>query len=470
VNVVALRSVGPRRAFPVAVAILPLAAVLVAILVFGPYYGIEDDASLLGMVGQAGHEGFWHVWWSHVSADFGTWGMVRPFYWALAYVQYRIGYSSPTALFVLNWAATGLALGLAGFALARALRVPAGRRPVFYGVYGAAAIAFPWTLDLFAFPSLQEKWVIVAAALGLLWFAEPRVRTRPALWYAVSAALILLGALTKAQYLVFLPAYLLLVIDAHRRQGAPRARAWFVLGAGIAVALAVRVLAAHGTYTSQFRLSNVPSQVRSHYFWLIVAFAVVWSAYVLWRHRRGADTLLVDLIPLVVFCAFAVVFVQWTGFVFGIVAPVAAAAPALVASRLPSVTLRAVALGAVFVWALAWVSVRSNELFGPLASIGEFARSGTAVAAASGRPVYISCQEGSSAIAYYVRRETGATLVVRPQAGVPWASAKGTPPPDSFRYALADEHLCPALIRSAEWDVVWRSSQDGGFTLYRRRA
>jgi len=471
--VLALPSVRVRerrwQALPLAVAVLPLVAVLVAILVFRPYYGIEDDATLLGMVGDAGKHGFPTVWWHHLSADVDTWGMVRPFYWALAYVEYRAGYSSPTTLYVLNWLATGFALAVCGVALARAFRVPRGRRLVFYGVYGAAAIAFPWTLDLFAFSSLQEKWVILAAGLGLLWFAEPRARTSPAVWYSASAALIVLGALTKAQYLVFLPAFLLLVMDARRREGVPKARVWFVLGAGAVVAIAVRVLAAHGTYTSQFRLSNVPTQLRSHYFWLIVAFAVVWGAYVLVRRRRGEDTLLVDLIPLVVFSAFAVVFVEWTGFVFGIVAPVAAAAPALAASRLPNARLQAVALAAAFVWALAWVSVRSNELYGPLASLGDFARSRPAVAAAHGQPVYISCQEGSSAIAYYVRRETGASLSVRPEAGVPWAAAKGTPPPDSFRYTLADAHLCPALIDPAAWAPIWRSSQEGGFTLYRRR-
>jgi hypothetical protein len=461
-------TVTTRRLAPAAVGVLPLVAVLVAILVFRPFYGIEDDASMLGMVGQVGQDGFPPVWWHHISSDVSTWGMVRPFYWALAYVEYRVGYTSPTALYVLNWAATGFAFALAGFALSRALRVPEDRRTVFYGVYGAAAIAFPWTLDLFAFPSLQEKWVIVAAALGLLWFAAPRRDTSPAVWYAVSAGLIVLGALTKAQFLVFLPAYLLLVLDAHRRAGVQRRRVWFVLAAGAAVAIAVRALAAHGTYTSQFRLSNVPTQLRSHYFWLIVAFAVVWAGYVLWRRRRGADTLLVDLIPLVVFVSFAVVFVQWTGFVFGIVAPVGAAAPALVASRLPEARLRKVALAAAFVWALTWVSVRGPELYGPLASIGDFARSRDAVAATAGKPVYISCQEGSGAIAFYVRRETGATLLVRPQAGVPWSTAKGTPPPDSFRYALADAHLCPALIRPAEWTAIWHSGQSGGFTLYRR--
>ena len=453
----------------VVVCALPFVAVLAAILVFRPFYGIEDDANLLGLVSAVGEHGFLSVWWDHLSADVNTWGMVRPFYWALAYLEYRAGSSSSTVLYVVNWAATAVVLLLAGIALARALRVPRGRRTLFLAVYGAGVLAFPWTLDLFAFPSLQEKWVILAAALGLLWFAEPRRETSPLVWYPVSAAVIVAGSLTKAQFLVFLPAFLLLLLDSRRRAGIPMARIWFVLGVSVAVAGAVRAIAAHGTYTSQFTLGNVPGQLRSHYFWLLAAFTVAWAAYVLVRRRHGTDTLLVDLIPLAVFVAFAVVFVQWTGFVFGIVAPVAAAAPALVATRLPDVRLRSLALAAAFVWAIAWISVRSGELYGPLASIGEFTRSAAAASlAAAGLPVYISCQEGAGAISLYVRRQTEAPLTVRPEAGVPWSAAKSTPPPDGFRWALADGHLCPAQIDPSRWTVVWRSDESDGFRLYRR--
>ena len=34
-------------------------------------------------------------------------------------------------------------------------------------------------------------------------------------------------------------------------------------------------------------------------------------------------------------------------------------------------------------------------------------------------------------------------------------------------FALADAHLCPALIDESQWRAVWRSSHGGGFTLYK---
>ena len=191
---------GIRRARALSAALPPLAGfglpflgVLVALLRFDPYYGLMDDATLLGFVGDVGRDGFAGVYADRVWSDIWSWGMVRPFYWALAYVHYRAGAESVTALYLLNWAVTGACLLAAGVGLGRAFCVPAARRPLFLGVYGAAVLAFPWTLDLFAFPSLQEKWVILAGGLGLVWFAEPRARLSPRAWYAVSAAVVVLG-------------------------------------------------------------------------------------------------------------------------------------------------------------------------------------------------------------------------------------------------------------------------------------
>ena len=157
--------------------------------------------------------------------------------------QYNAGAESPTALYVVNWAATGAVLAFAGFAIARAFRVPRDRLATFLAVYGAAVFVYPWTLDLFAFASYQEKWVVLAAALGVLWFAEPRERLPAWQWYAVSAAVIGLGAMTKAQFVVFLPAFLLLVLD-HRREGrASWSRIAAVTAMGLVAALALRAVA-----------------------------------------------------------------------------------------------------------------------------------------------------------------------------------------------------------------------------------
>jgi hypothetical protein len=453
----------PGWALPAAGIGLPLAAVLVAILVLEPYYGVVDDAILLGYAGVAAVD-FPGEWWDRVSSDVSGWGMVRPFYWALAYGEYNAGAESPTALYIVNWAATGAVLAFAGFAAARAFRVPRERYGIFLGVYGAAVFVYPWTLDLFAFASYQEKWVVLAAALGLLWFAEPREHLPAWQWYAVSALVIGLGAMTKAQFVVFLPAFVVLVLD-HRREGRSSwTRVAAVTALGAAAALTLRAVAWQGDYTEGFGLGNVPDQLGSRYLWLVTAFALAWTVYAL--ARREAP--LRDLIPTAVFLAFVFVFAQWPGgFLWTLLGFVAAGAFALAVSRLRSQTLAATALVASLVWACTWIVVRTDELYSSLTSIGEFARSAPARSlAAAGTPVYISCEEGSAAIAAYVRREQGLALSVRPRDAVPWSSAKGLEPPPGFRYALVDARLCPAAIDGAEWQAVWRPSREGGFVLY----
>ena len=373
----------------------------------------------------------------------------------------------PTALYVVNWAATGAVLAFAGFAIARAFRVERDRLGIFLAVYGAAVFVYPWTLDLFAFPSYQEKWVVLAAAFGLLWFAEPRERLPAWQWYAVSALVIGLGATTKAQFVVFLPAFCLLVLD-HRREGrAGWSRVAGITAMGAVAALALRAVAWQGDYTEGFGLSNVGDQLDSRYLWLVAAFALAWTAYAVVRRkpapRPHSDGSLRCLR----------LRLRAVARRLPLDAPRLRRRRRLRASRLaPSLAGFAMtALVASLVWACTWIVVRTDELYSSLTSIGEFARSAPArTLAADGTPVYISCEEGSAAIAGYVRREQGSPLSVRPQEAVPWTSAKGLEPPASFRYALVDARLCPAAVDGAKWRAVWTPSRDGGFVLYRREA
>jgi hypothetical protein len=448
----------------------PLLAVLVSVLLIHPYYGIVDDGPALGLVHSVSRQGFFHAYGHEVWDDARVGGQVRPFYWLLEYGEYRAGLHNPTVLYVLNWLYTGLCLAVAGLGLAAAFRVPASRRSLFLGTYGAAVFVFPWTLDMFAFPSPQERSVALAAGLGLLWFARARERIRPVLWYAVSALVVVLGSLTKATFLVYVPVFLLVLLDGRRRGVVPWSRIAWVAGVGATTAIALRIVGAHGGYTDQFRLGNVPSQLHSHYLWLLMAFAVAWAVYAVVRHRHGADTLLLDLIPVVAFAGFVAVYLQWQGWVFYVISFVVAGAFALLVTRLPDSRVATAVLVAAIVWAVTWTVVRTGELYGSLASIGQFARSPTALSLAhTHKPVYISCQEGSQTIAHYVLLEQGVPLTVQPGAGVPWQQAKGAPPPPAFRYALADRHLCPAKIDDSQWSVAWRPSRSGGFTLYRRK-
>ena len=448
---------------------IPLLAVLVAILIIEPYYGVVDDATLLSYVSRVGDSGFFSVWADSVRGDIGDWGMVRPFYWALAYLEYRAGAEGATALYVVNWAALGAILAFAGYALARAFRVTSGSLGLFLGLYGAAVFVYPWTLDLFAFASYQEKWVILAAAICFLWFAEQRRSVPEAGWYVISVGVVTLGSLTKAQFLVFVPAFLLLTADAQRRHPRRWLRVGVVTLTGVAAAVALRIVAAQGEYTQGYGLGNIPDQIGDPYLLLPATFILAWTVYAFARRRRG--TLLRDLVPTVTFASFVAVFAQWPGgFLYSVIGFVFAGAFALAVVRVERQVVAAVALVAAVVWACTWIWVRTDELYSSLASIGEFARSDAArTLAVDGTPLYVSCEEGSGAIASYVGRAQHLPLEVRPRQARPWSSAKDLAPPPGFDYALVDARLCPAAIDKASWQAVWTPSREGGFTLYRRR-
>ncbi len=271
-----------------------------------------------------------------------------------------------------------------------------------------------------------------------LWFAEPRERLQAWQWYAVSALVIGLGSLTKAQFVVFLPAFCLLVLD-HRREGRceletrrrrhgdghrsgsrpARRRCAGRLHRGLRPlerdrAARLEVPLARGgvrprvdratrscdgrtcSATSSRRPSSSPSSSSSP------------SGRAAFSGRCSASS---------------------------------PPAPSRSQSRgFDSTALVTTALVASLVWACTWIVVRTDELYSSLTSIGEFARSAPAkTLAANGTPVYISCEEGSAAIAGYVRREQGLPLSVRPQEATPWASARGLEPPPGFRYALVDD-------------------------------
>ena len=459
-----------RRLLLRALTAVPFLAVLGWIARLRPYYGPMDDATLLRLRHWIWSPSYWTTWWSATRGDVSSWGMVRPFYWALAQLEYAIGGTDPLALFTLNWLVTSVILLVAGVVMARVFVVPEGRRPLFLAVYAVAVIGFPWTLDLYAFPSLQEKWVILAAAIGFWWFSEARAGSRALTWYAVSAAVIVGGSLTKAQFVVFLPGFALLAFDVARERRSSLSRPVFVVGLSVLAAAALRVVASFGSYTASFGLGNVGTQLHSKYLWLFVVLGALWSAYVL-RARRTSGSKARELVPLVVLVTFIVVFLQWNSFLFSVISFVAASSFALLVSRLEQRGIVAAVVGIALVSALGWSYVRGDELFGSLSSIGQFSRS-TEIRrlAAAHATVYVSCSEGSHAFVAYAQRETGVTVRFGSGGGPAWSVAKGTPPPQNVDWAFVDPHMCPAAIDLSAWTAVWRPSRAGGFTLYRRLA
>jgi hypothetical protein len=171
-----------------------LAAVLVSLVAIvgilareDPYFGVMDDWHLLGWGEQLRAEGLAAGTWRFLVFDAGGWGTVRAFYPAMVYALYGLTGGEPGYVFLANAALVVMSLAAIGVALEAAARgvAPAGpvarpSRVLTLALYGLLVLALPKTHDLFLFPSIQEKLVLAAVALALVWAA--RVRPEMPAW------------------------------------------------------------------------------------------------------------------------------------------------------------------------------------------------------------------------------------------------------------------------------------------------
>ena len=128
--------------------------------------------------------------------------------------------------------------------------------PLRRGVRGALFL-IPWTTDLYVIAAAQEKWVLAAGALNLWWFSRPSAGREPFWRFALGSALCLLvGFCTKAQFVVFIPALLLMLLIGCLYGVVSWVRLFFAMFVSGGAVLAVQWVAHHGSYTGKFGLSK----------------------------------------------------------------------------------------------------------------------------------------------------------------------------------------------------------------------
>jgi hypothetical protein len=442
----------------------PGVAVAAGILKERPYFGTLDDWNLLQQSGPILSRSV-----RLLRVDVSSWGMVRPFYPALAEPYYALGNHSPLGLYLANWATVVAILALLGFALVRALRVPAERRHLFLAGYGVACFAYPWTMYLFSIPSLQEKWILLAGALVLFWVGEDRAELRRRTWAAATVCLLLLGFLVKAQFAIFVPVGLVLLAASTT----DRVFRMTITGVTSAVAvLGLAIVARHGAYTSsKWRVANVSPQLKSSVGLLFAGSLLAWLVIVgVLRRRSSREESFRLFIPAAGLAAYMAIFLPWplalksypssvAVFAFG-------AAVGLLTIRMPSRSVAWTGVVMLGVLAVAWSAYRGTDLFGRLASVGAIARS-TPLAnlAAEHRVVYLACPEPGHAIAYYVKRERGLQVsIISPGA----ARAISDTPVPRRAAAVISGRDCPAPLGSS-WRLAWTSGYSNGLALYERR-
>lgn len=453
-------STSPRLPWlPWAVALVPGLVGVAIIIGTGPFFGNMDDGLLLELAANQNPLTFANNYgWRPASGFINDASMliVWPSYWIGAHW-------GPLALFVVNALLVLGVIGAFGFALHR---VGAIRGALGFTAFMSAAYLWPYTGELLFFPSLQEKGVILGAALLLLWSGHAARFASTTLYWASLVAVVLIAFSTKTHIVLFVPAVLYVLVrqawEEPRRLGKARA-----LGAAallVAASLILGYLAMRGTYSSGTRGSQPISLSRladSRCLILIVILGL-YVIGLLVRARAGVTDKL-SLLPVFLLGSVIASFPLWDyrNYYLSVVGVMVGATAAM---ALRWVSSRGLAIGfvtALLLSSCAWQVVRLPQVLGPLASLGAFLANPVAQSlAGEDADVYVSCLEAPSHFARYAVREQLTGLSFSSLVNLD----PGSPQP---RYILADSKLCPFNDINHVYEAVWESGIAGGYVLLR---
>ena len=431
-----------------------------------PYFGNMDDGSFLNKA--ATHSLFDFVLsWEHLAfgnprhASFvGTWPL------------YRFGVD-PVVLFLINAGVVLLCLLAFWWAFRPFLGEASG---TVMATFFAVAVLWPFTSDLFLFPSLHEKFIVLGAAGLIGWVHLARRNPERVSTWIVLAFLVPFAFTTKLHIVVFVPGVLLALWaggTSASRAGLRRARvvaSLVIIGAsGVLGALAL-----FGDYTRERRGDAFELTRLAEWRFLLVAgvtvavalaYAFVWRVG-LARVETGAHGVCLTFLMTMVGA-----FLVWDVYQrhLAIVSVMIAGSAASFTVSLGPRARFAVAATAL-VLAGAWQMYRLPHVFSSLGSFGDFIRSGQAADLAEQETVvYSTCYEARYNYELYAVREGLDGLKfgwLDDLDRLPLASEGSS----AQVLVLADHVLCPLAASehfgaAEEVSEVWQSGRSRGFRL-----
>ncbi|MGZ3698277.1 MAG: hypothetical protein ACXWP5_09090, partial [Bdellovibrionota bacterium] len=302
--------------------LLTLAPIAVCAVIWGlmlwkqPFFGLMDDHKFLRLTKDYFDHGVLAGWWDFFRKDL-DWGMFRPTLPVMFSVLYGIAGDHPMVLFTLNFLFSLASLLVFGTVLLRVMKprirllVQVSLREAL-SIYLLGVLLVPWTHDLFLHPSLQEKLVLLAGALSLLWFGEKAGKASGARFFLISFLVLFLGFSTKAQFAMFLPAIVLFLAEAASEKKGSWARPVFVIVASLIALAALRWLATFSGYTQRFGAGNLLHTFLSGKFLVLLAAAAL--GLVLgyrYANSRAFWHQITTLTPAWLILGYLAIFVQW---------------------------------------------------------------------------------------------------------------------------------------------------------------
>lgn len=439
---------GPRSAILAAVS-CGLAATLASIWVFQPYFGNMDDSVHMELAAQAG------PWVTHHFGDPST-GFLRQTSWVVIWPQYAIAAAthSPALLYGINAALVFGVLLVSGLAARAYFAWP---KASTYVVLIGSALAWPYFSELLVFPSLQEKVVILGAALLLWWSGRARQAERS---WPTAASLVLVSLIaftTKTQIVLLVPGLLASLWLGGRWNHGTKATRPLAATLWIAGSAALIMIASAGDYASSTRGVGGLGTLTDRRLLILLALLGAYSIALLLRWRLSTFDAR-SLVPWIWIATAASAFLVWEmrNYYLAVAGVGVAVAAAQVASWITPRTLSIIIACLALAAGILMTVSRTATMFSITGSFRDFLTSQVARDLdAQGAEVGVGCAEAPTHFNRYAQWMGLDSLTFYDATG----GRRG-----SSLWLLADDRLCPLPV-PPESAVTWTSGSGPGYVL-----
>lgn len=455
-----------EKSIPYFVISLALFALFILIFLLKPWYGLMDDGTLANGCRALDQKSVLDITKQWIQGD-KDWGMFRPFYPLMSLSLYCPTFGHPEWLFAINAVLVFAILLLLGFFVFKCTAIQNTSRLEFTGLFVLFSLCIYRTHDLFLHPSLQEKLVLLGAALGF--FAVKIEIKKPwgdAVEGVIFTLVLVIGLSTKAHYMAFIPALFLIKFSQIQKTSF---RDWVfkiglpLLAAGV-MAWEIHELAKSGSYTARYRLENVLMNLRKPTALKLFAVAAVlaWIELRWYKKSKNLTALLLGFFPTIGIVSWIAIFSPWAlddGYTIACVAPFIAAGVIVWLSRV-SINLRKKII-LVSCFACLFLTIyRGYRGLGRYSDLRKilFSQKMIEISDQKNALLIVPCYEGAALIKIYLERDVHHPVDILQEN--PPSSIEGRK-----KYALFDSALCNAPI-VGNWVALIAPSFQGSFGLY----
>jgi len=469
-----------KNKFYIALALtLPLLC-LAMLFYFRPFWGLMDDSTNLTIVDSMNKEGVLPVWWKLSTTDLFSHGRLRGLYFAtIALIYLPAGASSVTA-FTLNIIFLSAIFFFAAAAFWHSARAAFDlkTRHAFLLAFVSLSFAYPWTVYAIRAPSVQEKIVLLFAALTL-WVQYRCDRNSLLIWAACTSLALAVSVNTKETIALFFPIFLAaqLELDSARRN---YRRTMLLLVFLLALTLMIKWAGTHGTYKAAYgmdRALQTLRQSKSLYLFLALAFGAGLASLLDFASHKNFPRFAVAASFPIGLLLFLVLMIPW-----GLGGYLNCSATVFVVMCLIGISnflgrriafFRALSprmyLGAAYLAAVTVLFIRLRPDYSAYADLRNVLFSPQIDAVADqGKTLWMPCNEGAGTVEHYLQRFRGLRLITR---------MPGTNPTLAFsagQYWLSSPGNCSGAENIGDWisrgeaETVIAPGLKGGYTLVRR--